>query len=85
MYVNVELTSHDDRQPIAHTQQKPVLYEVLQIFTQVEVQLLYYRMTQISKSIKVAKMVYTLLSKVHFVLFWAEKYLSMKYRNIIKL
>ena len=78
MYVNVELTSHDDRQPIAHTQQKPVLYEVLQIFTQVEVQLLYYRMTQISKSIKVAKMVL-----VYFVLFWAEKYLSMKYRNIM--
>ena len=69
-----------------------MLYEVLQIFTQVEVQLLYYRMTQVkveslpitfysSESIKVHKMVYTLISKVQSILgsiFGAEIYLSIK-------
>ena len=50
-------------------------YEVQRNFTQVEVQLFYYRMTQVkveslpftfysSESIKVHKMVYTLISKV---------------------
>ena len=59
-----------------------VLYDVLHIFTQAEVQLLYYRMTQVkveslpftfysSESIKVHKMVYTYTQKykVYFVLF----------------
>ena len=61
-----------------------VLYEVMHIVTQVEVQLLYYRMTQVkveslpftfysSGSIKVHKMVYTLISKVQSIFcspFW---------------
>ena len=69
-----------------------VLYEVLQFFTQVEVQLLYYRMTQVkveslpftfysSESIKVHKMVYTLISKVQSIfcsIFWAEIHLIMQ-------
>ena len=73
-----------------------VLYEVMQIFTQVEVQLLYYRMTQVkveslpftfysSESIKVHKMVYTLISKVQSIfcsIFWAEIHLIIQSTEI---
>ena len=68
----------------------------MQIFTQVEVQLLYYRMTQVkveslpftfysSESIKVHQMVYTLVSKVQRIfcsMYWAEIHLIIQSTEI---